>query len=289
MADIDQSVLLLFRIPLELRRHIYSYLLTPDGTLYNDRPSKADGGTSYIRDYQEYEQYSSNSINAPTSVLRFRNSTLTANMVSRTRYKVRSGRLRSACEDASYICHGRPNLCTKVFQLNRQIYEEAVEFLYGTYTFDFGTHIEACVPFLTDLTPFTRSRIRRLSIVKCALPYDRDFDRCEWSTMCDWLSREMRLQELDLGVVAGKPSVGWEGIQIFNRHHIDGIIRAMDEMNWVNGVANIRGLQKVNVRACIEHSPPPVSSMMAFFVAFSASVEPHFADYLISRMIAQAA
>ena len=60
-------------------------------------------------------------------------------------------------------------------------------------------------------------------------------------------------------------------------------------MSWVNDVTNVKGLRRLNVRACIEHSPPPMSSAMAFFVAFSASVEPHFADYLNSQMVLQAA
>ena len=106
--------------------------------------------------------------------------------------------------------------------------------------------------------------------------------------MCDYLSREMKLKELLLGVVAGKPAAGWDDIQIFNKCNIAGIVRSMDEMSWVNEVAGIGDLEKISVRACIEHSPPPMSSMMAFFVAFSASVEPHFAEYLTSRMITAA-
>lgn len=270
-------------LPFEIRLNIYSYLVTPGVDLQR----RASGTTSYTLDYHEYEK-SSSIPKEGGNVLKFRNTPITAKMIRRKQYKVRSGRLRSACQSASYGCHNTPPMHTEVLRVNKQIHNEVAELIYGSYTFDFDTHIEACVPFLSDLTPFSRSCVRRVGIVKRALPYEKDFDRCEWSEMCDVLSTQLTLRELSLGVVAGKPATGWAGISTFKLQDFD-VVSRLEEMTWVDEVASIKGLQTIDVRACIEHSPPPESNAMAFFVTFSASVEPIFAQYMSGRLIAQAA
>ena len=206
----------LFNLPLELRLQIYSHLLTPEALADGQLDINGANWSGAIgHTYHEYEKSSAPSAVSCPRVFPIRNSKLSSKMYRRTRYKIRSGRLRSACEDASYACITRPKLHTSILATSWQIHDEAAELLYGSCVFDFDTDVEACVPFLMDLTPFSRQRIRHISIVKRAIPYDKDFDRCEWSTMCDYLSNHLQLVELSLGIVAGKPAVGWNVGQTF--------------------------------------------------------------------------
>jgi len=274
-----------FSLPLEIRRQIYEELLTaPDPT-----PDIMPPRTTFTQQhYHEYYKPSSTTSKSPRHVLRFRNSndeSLVKN-TNRTSYKIRSDRFRARCIDTTYVCENLPEICVAVLQLNKQIHNEACQLLYNHYTFDFDTHVEACAPFLVDLTPYSRSCISRISVVKRALPYDKDFDRCEWATMCDCISSQLALTRLDLGIVGGKPTLGWEAVKPIAKEQYEGIVQFHDNMQWVDDLAKIRRLEGLVVRACVEHCPPPMSSGMAFFVAFSASIEGGFKDYLMERMMA---
>lgn len=277
-----QSEVHLLTLPFELRLQILSYLLVPGAT--SDPVSEAI--STYSIDRHEYEK-SSSCPKGGAKVLKFRNTPVSPKMQRRTCYFVRTGRLRLACQQASYTCYNVPDIDIAVLRVNRRLHTEAAELLYGSYTFDFDTHIEACVPFLSDLTPTAKRCITHVGIVKRALPYEKDFDRCEWSDMCETLSR-ISLRRLSLGIVAGKPTRGWNNVGIFTANGFE-ILSQKSRMKWINEILAIKSLQRVDVRACIEHCPPPESTAMAFFVRFSASIEPGLADFLNRRLAAQEA
>jgi hypothetical protein len=167
--------------------------------------------------------------------------------------------------------------------------------LYSAYTFSFHTSIEAAIPFLSDLTPFSRSCIRSIGLTKKGFPYTKEFDRAEWSSLCTYLSSSTYLQKLDLSVVAGKPGEdGWEGIKPITASDFDVMQRMKKEwvsefggvdLDWVQQLFAVRGLRDVSVRALVEHCPGPVSETMAFWIAFSASVESGFREWVRSAMV----
>lgn len=266
----------LLRLPLEIRREIYAYLLMPADT----RP-RPDRTTSPSTEY-ETDPRPSSKTSLPT--LHFRHAPPAPTTARCTTYKIRSGRLRSALADATYECINRPPLHTSILLLNRQVYAEAADTLYGGYTFDFDTHIEACLPFLQDRTPSSRGCIKSLGVVKRALPYEKDFDRCEWASMCAYLASDMALSRLHVGVAAGRPATGWDGVRRLGPGDFDVLAR-FDEMRWVEDLARIEGLARVEVRARVEHCPPVVSASMGFFVEVSASVEGGLGPYLQRRMV----
>ena len=270
-----------FSLPYELRTKIYTLLLVPD----QDDSQFLHGNefVPFVRDYHLYEPTLGSS--DQRRLLKFRNLNPTPKMKRRMKYKVRLVRMRSGCEDASYACINKPELHTAIFGASRRTYEEAAKTFYGSYIFDFDTHIEACVPFLMDRMPYSRGCIKHVSIVKRSLPYDKDFDRCEWSNMCEYLRDQLNLAECSLGVVAGKPAIGWDLVPRFRPDDFPTIVERTDEMAWVNDISSIQGLKRLHVRACVEHTPPPTSNAMAFFIAFSASIEPYFAEYLTARMV----
>ena len=305
MAAADTSPFL--RLPAEIRLAIYPHLLTVPRHDKKMRHAWQHQRWCVADRYYQLERSATDSKGTPYGLLHFRNAAITPTMVLRRRYKVRSGRLRSACEDASYKCMNKYLTYTAIMRVNQQIHAEAAECLYGSYVFDFDTDVEACVPFLMDLTPVARRCIRSVGVVKRALPYDKEFDRCEWTNMCKYLASSLHLEDLALGIAAGKPATGWECLKPFESEDFDSVIHDKHEMDWVsdyevlaqiflstsfsnnrsqvNDLATIKGLRRVNVRACVEHSPPAMSDAMEFFIKFSASIEPHFAEYLKSRML----
>ena len=282
----DQKPFPFLHLPPEIRDKIYEYLLLP-------LPNTEDialGALLYFDDDYVFANPASFGTSSPHT-LSFRHSSPKAHRTQHLRktYKIRSGRLRSACEDAQFKCETVPReLDSTILGVNWQVHDEAARLLYGSCIFDFDTHIEACVPFLSALTPFSRSCLRRINIIKRALPYEKDFDRCEWSHMCRYLSQNLSLTQLDLGVVAGKPALGWEGVRTFSKDDFE-LLLIMDEMTWVKDLLAIKGLKKLNVKACEEHCPPPSSQSMGFYVAVSASVESGLAPYLSERLLVRAA
>jgi hypothetical protein len=172
---------------------------------------------------------------------------------------------------------------------NKQIHAEVAELLYGSYTFDFDTHVEAIEPFLRDLTGIARSCIKGVRLVKRALAYEKEFDRCEWSTAVECISSPdmgLSLRSLDLGVVAGKPGPnGWDRIAAYSACDFRLLV-GLEGMEWMRELLEIRGLQDLNVNAVVEHCPPATSSMaMAGYIRFSASIETGLAGFLEEQLL----
>ncbi|KAF2111697.1 hypothetical protein BDV96DRAFT_175509 [Lophiotrema nucula] len=194
----------------------------------------------------------------------------------------------------AHLRHTVPSLLL----LNRQIHDEAARVLYSTYTFNFHTSIESLVPFLSDLTPTARSAIRHVSVTKKPLPYTSEFDRAEWSSLCTYLSTTLHLRTLTLNIIAGKPgNEGWDDVLPISAAQF-GMLRNVKkefgssqrgiggvDLEWVEQVMMIKGLREVNVNAMVEHCPLPRSETMAFWVAFSKSIESGFAEWIRGAMV----
>ena len=63
------------------------------------------------------------------------------------------------------------------------------------------------------------------------------------------------------------------------------LVMGFDNMEWARQLSQIKGLGVLNVKAIMENCPPPQSSMMVFFVNFSASIERGFREYMTSVMV----
>ena len=140
------------------------------------------------------------------------------------------------------------------------------------------------VPFLQDLTPLARASIKQISILKRALPYTRDFDRCEWAKACMFIAKNTQLARLDLAIEGGKSIQEWEAQDTYTVADFQ-LIAKYECMDWTIPLSAIQGLDVLNVKAYLEPCPPPNNSRaMAFFVNFSASIEHGFAEYLRDLM-----
>ena len=206
----------------------------------------------------------------------------------------------------AHLRHTVPSLLS----INRQIHAETSKILYSTYTFSFHTSIEAAVPFLSDLTPVSRSHIKHLSVTKKALPYTKEFDRAEWESLCAYLADaskapasspttnantswvdpqniqtapSMFLQTLHLNIIAGRPDNGWEHIVAPTAQDYATMMRMKQQwgggsvseidLEWVEQLMRIQGLRDISIKALVEHGARPVSEKLAFWVAFSKSVD----------------
>ncbi len=208
----------------------------------------------------------------------------------RTKYHHISDRLRGRSTRSTYHLRENPGIYPSILRVSRQMHAEASHVLYSEQKFDFGMDIESAVPFLRDLTPRSRESIKRIGIIKRAIPYSKSYDNCEWQTTCAYISTHLQLARLDLGVLGGVPGPIWgmplgqPELNEFSMSDFDLIIK-YENMEWARQLAAIKGLQVLNVRGIMEHCPPPQSSTMTFFVIFSASIEKGFGDYMRSVMV----
>lgn len=303
-------------LPTEIRLQIYSLLLLPQHA--NDLLPSYEKHHSSIPDHFDYSQKQPSTDEPLTTSLitpkiRIRtidplryasratakcfnpcssSSSSSPTPHTRATYSVRSDRFRARTMKTTYHAINAPVQKTRgaaILASNRQIHAEAAELLYKTHTFDFDSHIEALIPFLSDLTFWSRSCIRSIRIVKRALAYEKDFDRCEWASALQYLSNpssNLNLQELDLGIVAGRPGRnGWDRIATYSASDFR-LLKEMEGMDWIQDLLALRGLQKLEVGAVVEHCPPATNSMaMASYIRFSASVEGAFRAFLRGQML----
>ncbi|KAK8172203.1 hypothetical protein BKA80DRAFT_287958 [Phyllosticta citrichinensis] len=207
------------RLPTEIRLMIYELLLLP-GTA--DVPLPRNKNTVTAQDSQDNADDPNPLV--PRRTLQIRtidpqhvHKHLSTNKSRSTRptYHTRSTAIgasrfsTSGTQPTTYTLRTNPGLqgATGLLGTCRLVHEEAAAVLYSSYAFDFDTHIEAVEPFLSALTPVARRSVTRLALVKGALPGEKEWDRAEWKSACEYMARELRREELvlELGVVAGKP------------------------------------------------------------------------------------
>lgn len=291
------------RLPTEIRLQIYTLLVLPRKP--TDLLPSYEKVHSSTQDYFDYDKKqhgtdrpSTATLTHPTLLIRtldpdrFRKRYPDLRPTpTRTKYSVRCERFRSACKSTTYHCVNNPRIEDQlgILGANKQIHAEAAELLYSSYTFDFDTHVEAIVPFLSDLTPFARSCIKSIRLVKRALAYEKEFDRCEWSAALRYLtssSSNIALKRFELGIVAGRPGAnGWERIARYSAQDFK-LLKQLGNMEWLQYLLELRGLQELDVQAVVEHCPPGTNSMaMAEYIRFSASVESGFREFLRGELL----
>ncbi|GAB7356445.1 hypothetical protein MBLNU459_g7214t1 [Dothideomycetes sp. NU459] len=296
------------RLPPEIRMEIYELLLiAPARSLDTIHTTSSARVLSTDPDYHEYEYLkapsTTNTNSGATRKAKSRRPSITLKIRIedpahyeqrrathlRSHFLIRSDRFRARCMRTTYHLLTNPSLEAAILGASARLHAEAAALLYGAYTFDFDTHVEAVVPFLSDLGPLARSRVRSLRLVKRALPYEKDFDRAEWAAACDYLALNLPgLRALALGIVAGKPGpAGWDGVPPFSKTDLHYMLEmGGDGWEWVRDLLGITGLEVLDVEPVVEHCPPPMSMAMARYVRFSASIDGSFAEFLKERMMA---
>lgn len=146
------------------------------------------------------------------------------------------------------------------------------------------------------MTPHARKSVRSIRMVKRALPYTKDFDSAEWRAATEYMAQNLPgLSRLSLGIVAGKPGGGgggdggdgWVGVEPYTATDLV-YMQDTDGMEWIQDLLRIKGLERLDVDAVVEHCPPPMSKAMERYVRFSASVGGTFSEFLRERMVTRA-
>lgn len=246
------------RIPAEIRLLIYGYLLD-------------DGGNKWIkvRNVSRYKQYKRPQKNAR----------------KRTAYHVMERTFQNTWFETTYGPEGDAEMHTAVMSVNRRVYEETSQILYGEHWFDFGADMEAIAPFIQDKLPATRALIREVSVQKRRTPA-YESGAYEWAKACRSLQGLERLRKLRLVVEGGRPTVEWEG----PRELLVSDLRLLwlvkhDSMGWISELAALRdSLDEVEVVPGIGYMAPPESSTTLLHAAFSASIATSLVDFLRSDL-----
>lgn len=205
----------------------------------------------------------------------------------RTSYQIMARDLVRASKPTTYHLVTETDMHTSIMAVSRKIHQETSHVLYGNRTFSFGRDIEAVVPFVSDLTKQNRQLIREVALVKQGSVYCRDYDRCEWNRMCEYLRDHLQVETLKLVVEGGRPSMGWAAIPEYTQADFKTLFNVKYEpLEWVWDLLVVTGIQKLDISSEIRHCPPSHSTAMSFYAAFSASIETGFADFLRSEMIA---
>ena len=105
----------------------------------------------------------------------------------RTGYRILGRGLVRQSQPTTYRLATNADIHTSIMRVNRKTHEESTHRLYGNRSFGFGLDVEAIVPFFSDLSLQTRSLIQEISLTKQGSVYSRDYDRCEWSNVCEFL------------------------------------------------------------------------------------------------------
>ncbi|GAP82973.1 putative autophagy-related protein 3 [Rosellinia necatrix] len=247
---------------------------------------------------------------------------------ARTRYHVVERSFHRRRVETTYaLANAGASFCTALMRASRAVAAETARAVYADHVFDFGPDVEACRPFLSDLSPATRALVRRVALYKRGpWLFDSWSDRCEWRNMCTYLRENANIEHLRLVVQAGRPREAWEaerervwewegggggddssnddgdeeeeqekkrGMETGRRgkpRELSGGDVALlvdirhDALDWVGDLVRLRSLREVDVRPDFCTVPPPQTSNMFVFLAFSASVDTGFREFLRARL-----
>lgn len=282
------------RLPAEIRLEIYRYLLLPPPSAPSTSKTSTFAACTSYYDYEATLKPKSSKATTKQRTLHFRILDPQKSFVwtkdvlptlKRSKCLVRTDRFRGRTMETTYGATNSAGIQASVLGTCRLVHAEAAEVLYGSYTFDFDTHVEVIGAFLRDLTPLSRSFVKSASLIKRAMPYDREFDVADWEAATDSLSQLPALRTLHLGVVAGKPGpAGWENVPEWSKEDFRAMARwrNWEGFEWVRELRRVKLVEggRVEVRAIVEHCPPPESESMKFWVGVSRNVEGGFGEWV---------
>ncbi|KAK5632502.1 hypothetical protein RRF57_008216 [Xylaria bambusicola] len=290
----DQMESPFLRIPAEVRLMIYGYLFDAgeagdsickdEGCLKSSTDSisnKKRPKIISIRNRREPTQFQSQ---APDASHHFR---------PRTRYHILDRSFRRRRVEVTYGMENKgAYFCTALMRVNRAVWAETSHLVYAKHEFDFGADVEAPKPFLSDLSPQTRGLVKRIAIYKRGpWLFDSWNDRCEWQTMCAYLCESSAVEHLRLVVQAGRLSnsgekeKGWASPRELSRTDVALLVDIHhDTLDWVSDLVSLNKLREVEVVADFGDVPQAQNSNMFVFMAFSASIERGFKEFLRWRL-----
>jgi hypothetical protein len=204
----------------------------------------------------------------------------------RSKYYVLDNSFNRRCYETTYQLKTEGiYFCPALMRANRKIYNETAHLVYAKHSFDFGSSIEAVKPFLSDLTPASRNLIQEISLYKRGPMPLYENDRCDWRSVCRFLKSVGAIKKLRLVIQGGKPAGSWDGPSEFSARDLKLLADIKhDSLDWVAELAQVEGIQELEVLPDLHYCPPPTSSNMLIFAAISASIERGLTEFLRTQM-----
>ncbi|KAK1585069.1 uncharacterized protein LY79DRAFT_591757 [Colletotrichum navitas] len=251
--DEDKSPLM--RIPAEIRMMIYELVLDDGGE-----------GRLAVRNKAMHQ--------LPTgSILK---------TYRRSRYRIIERSFHRQCFETTYHLASKTRMHPAVMAVNRQIHRETSHMLYGLHGFDFGSDVEAVVPFLQDLTPESRAMIREITVRKEGPLYNCESDRRDWANMCKYLrGLDKMVPKVRIVVEGGEPAAAWEGPQQLGVSDLRLLaLIKHDSMEWIAELKRVEGIQQLEIIPHMRRLRPPGTTSTILFAAFSASISTALVEFL---------
>ncbi|KAL7628317.1 hypothetical protein AAE478_002517 [Parahypoxylon ruwenzoriense] len=204
----------------------------------------------------------------------------------RSRYYILDRSFHRRCYETTYRLETEGvRFCVSIMCANKRIYEETSHLVYGGHTFDFGSHIEAVEPFLSDLTPPSRQLIREICLYKRGPVPPYDNDRREWRSVCQFLQDHGSIKKLRLVVQGGRPITTWDGPKEFTAADLKLLFDIKHEsLDWVGELARVRGIEELEILPDVHYCPQPSSTNMIIFAALSASIERGLTEFVRTQL-----
>lgn len=258
----------LLTLPAEIRRQILELLLLPtEGKLdLFDLECFGRSMDDLGRAKGQLHSYSEQDRNQPAMVIRDVNPhhyRLYASLTwprYRAVYDLSPGGHWPSRSYTTYECLNRQSIGRNmgIMLVNRRLHEEAAQLLYGSVVFDFDTHYQAIRPFLSDLTPYARSCIKAIRVVKQYTTMGTTHYLPAWRDAMTYLAcgkNSVALHTLHLGVTIARLNAGEDaGVECYLPTDID-TLRLQRGMGWISEVMQLAPLRSAHIFAVPELRP----------------------------------
>ncbi|TDZ29909.1 Uncharacterized protein C8035_v003788 [Colletotrichum spinosum] len=200
----------------------------------------------------------------------------------RSGYRVIERSFHRQCYETTYHLATKTSMHPAIMAVNRQIHRETSHMLYGLHDFDFGSDIEAVVPFLKDLAPESLSMLREMTVRKSGPMYHCESDRLDWQHMCRYLrGLDKMIPKIRIVVEGGEPTRAWEGPQTLGVSDLRLLaLIKHDSMEWISELQQVQGIQELEIVPHMRYLPKPSTTATLLFAAFSRSIDTALVDYL---------
>jgi len=249
----------LLRIPAEIRLLIYGYL-------FNDKGNS----TIAIRNRSRAKQIE----RSKSSQCRW----------SRSTYRVIEQSFHRVCFETTYQAESSIDFSTVIMRVNRKIYGETTDIVYGRHCFDFGPDVEAVMPFFQDRFCETRPQIQHISIQKRLVPLFEG-SKYDWTRMLHYLGSLETLRKLTIVLEGGRPNTDWNGPKELSVSDLRLLWQIKhDSMEWVAHLEYAAGTKQVEIIPKIGYMPVPTTSSALVQAALSASISSSLVEFLRSEL-----
>lgn len=205
--------------------------------------------------------------------------------IRRSTYNVQSRNFQRTLHKTTYGFKGQCCFDARIMMVNRQLYHELANHLYGQHDFCFGSDLEAVIPFLQDISTMSLQSLRSVTVHK-ARPFPCPWDDILWRTMCQFLGSVSKLRHLRIVLQGGRPRDTWDGPQQLSVSDFRLLYATRNEcLQWARDITAARAaVEELEIVADMKPMAEPTTSDALIFAAFSASIETTLVEFMCTEL-----